>query len=202
MLLALALLLALFAPTPAHAADDQATVAKLRELYDRGTEHYNLMEYKQALESFKSAYHLRHDPTFLFNIAQCHRQLGAFSEAAGFYRAFLRESSDLKNREQVEKLIAEMDRAAEDQRARQHLEPSGTSAPKATDTHATTPTTTNRPELTASAPTRQRPLVKRPWFWATVVGGAAVVAAGVALGVVYGSQSKDPVATVGRVSGN
>jgi hypothetical protein len=38
----------------------------------------------------------------------------------------------------------------------------------------------------------RRPLVRRPWFWATLAGGAAIVAAGVTVGVLYGRQSHYP----------
>ncbi len=50
--------------------------AQIRELFKKGTSHFNLGEYRQALADFKAAYRLHEDPNFLFNIAQCHRLLG------------------------------------------------------------------------------------------------------------------------------
>lgn len=58
--------------------------------------------------------------------------------------------------------------------------------------------------LTASAPSRdQRPLVKKPWFWA-VVGGAALVVAGVGIGLGVGLSGgdKNPTPSLGAVAGN
>lgn len=41
-----------------------------------------------------------------------------------------------------------------------------------------------------------RPLYKKPLFWVVLTSGLAVVATGVALGVVYGSAEHDPGAMV------
>jgi hypothetical protein len=51
------------------------------------------------------------------------------------------------------------------------------------------------------APEAPKRLVKRPWFWIALGGAAAVIATGVALGVVYG-RPRDPNATFGVVQGN
>jgi tetratricopeptide (TPR) repeat protein len=53
---------------------------------------------------------------------------------------------------------------------------------------------TRSPALAANAIVEHRtpakpPLVKRAWFWTALAGGAAVVATGVTLGVVYGKQT-------------
>lgn len=56
----------------------------------RGTKRYNLGDYQAALEAFKAACLAKPDPVFLFNIAQCHRQLADYGAAEKSYRAFLR----------------------------------------------------------------------------------------------------------------
>jgi Tetratricopeptide repeat len=48
-------------------------------------------------------------PAFLFNIAQCHRQLGNKQEAIKFYRSYLRKVPDAPNAEEVRKLIASLE---------------------------------------------------------------------------------------------
>ncbi|HZS36249.1 MAG TPA: hypothetical protein VFF06_05455 [Polyangia bacterium] len=53
-------------------------------------------------------------------------------------------------------------------------------------------------EPPAEAP---RSLARRPWFWIALGGAAAVIAAGVALAVVYG-HPRDPTASFGVVVGN
>ncbi len=41
-------------------------------------------------------------------------------------------------------------------------------------------------------PAQPRPLHKRPWLWITLAGTAAVLAAGIALGTIYGGPDRDP----------
>jgi len=150
--------------------------ADARALYQSAVQHYNLNEYKDALADFKEAYRLKPDPAFLFNIAQCHRQLGQFSDAAAFYRSFRRERPDTPNRAEVDRLVGEMDRAAEQQRVQQTVaEP-----PK---TEKTTPVATLPPTATAvrepPAPRRSRTLM-----WSAIaVGAGGVVLVGVGAGI-------------------
>jgi tetratricopeptide (TPR) repeat protein len=60
-----------------------------------------------------------------------------------------------------------------------------------------------QPELVAQAPERPKPIYKKGWFWGAVVGGAAVVAVVVSLGVVYGTPSpRNPDASFGTARGN
>jgi hypothetical protein len=191
---------------PTRADVDERSKAKA--LYNAGIAHYNLAEFKDALDSFKEAYRVHHDPVLLFNIAQCHRQLGEFAAAATFYRSYRRESPDAANRADVDRLIRDMDRAVQEERARQPpptTQPLDKMAPGATQPlpSAARPTVTEAgaPNLVATAPP-PRPLVKRPWFWATVAGAAVVVAGAVALGVVYGVPGRDPSPTAGKVNGN
>ena len=103
------LLLGLFllsAASPA-VADDSKTAA--RQAYRRALQHYNLAEWSPALASFTEAYRLYEEPSFLFNIAQCHRQLGHQQDAITFYRSFLRNTPDAKNREEVQQLISRLE---------------------------------------------------------------------------------------------
>ena len=90
----------------AQSHDDAAVAAKAR--YKDGRIHYQLGEYHAAIKEFKEAYHLKPDATFLFNIAQCHRQLQEFTEALRLYRNYLRDAQDAPNRDEVEKRIREI----------------------------------------------------------------------------------------------
>jgi hypothetical protein len=93
---------------------------------------------------------LYQEPVFLFNIAQCHRQLGEYEEAANFYRSYRREAANPPNREDVDRLIAEMDRAAAERRAKQP--PTGTRSPeqaKSTEIVSATPKAETRYETSA-----------------------------------------------------
>lgn len=113
------------------AVADSAAAAKTH--YTEGLKRYNLGEFSKALDEFKTAYLAKPDPAFLFNIAQCQRQLGQFDDAARSYKAFLRESPDVPQaqREQVQKLITDMETAAKEAAAHRALPPTETRPPKA-----------------------------------------------------------------------
>ena len=191
---------ALFAAT-AHAKpalDDDARKAKLA--FQQGLTAYNLSHFDEALSEFEKAYRLKADSAFLFNIAQCHRQLNQPQDAIRSYRAFLRESAaDSSRREEVQRLITEQEKlvVARDQAAA--TPPTGVQSPA---NFAATPAAApadNSPALTAApppAPARQRK--SRTWLWVTLgVAGAAVAGAAVGLGVGL-SGNKSPSTSLGN----
>lgn len=203
------LLMVAATPAPAHADVD---TDKAKQLYAQGVTEYNLGHYDQALGDFENGYRVRQDPAFLFNIAQCQRMLHRYEDAERTYRAYLRESTGLADaqREQIQKLIGEMEHAEEEQRAK--APPAGTQPPatahpsdaaSATRAQQSSPTegqTTKTVDLTASAPpARERPLYKRGWFWGVMAAAVVVVGAGVGLGVGLGTSAKYPNATMGTV---
>ncbi len=112
-ILCLAFGIAMLAVHGRPAYSDSGTL-KAKQLYDDGVTNYNLGHYDEALEAFENGYRIRHDPAFLFNIAQCQRQLHRYEDAERSYRAYLRESPDLPEatRQQVQKLMAEMQQLA------------------------------------------------------------------------------------------
>jgi hypothetical protein len=63
---------------------------------------------------------------------------------------------------------------------------------------------TPAPALVETRPTEERPpLTKRRWFWGVVAGGAALVIAGVTVGIVVGaSKTVPPTPSFGSVRGN
>ena len=83
--------------------------AALKHYFEKATKHYQLGEFKDALEDYKAAYRIRRDGSFLYNIAQCFRQLKQWEESKREYEAFLRESPNTPKRPEVERLIAQME---------------------------------------------------------------------------------------------
>ncbi|HEX9101766.1 MAG TPA: tetratricopeptide repeat protein [Polyangia bacterium] len=81
-----------------------------KEAYTEGKRQYDLGEYDAALAAFKKAYLNYEEPVFLFNIAQCYRALGDRPAAVRSYRAFLRNWPKAPNREQVERIVAELEK--------------------------------------------------------------------------------------------
>jgi len=181
VVMALAVLLAVAAP--AH-----ADIAEAKKHYERGTRAYNLLDFKGALKEFQTAYVEQPDPIFLFNIAQCHRQLGSYSDAAKSYRLFLANQPDAPNRAQVQRLIEEMDTAAKEARA--NLPPPGPQAPAPA---AAQPAPVAAVE---AAPPPRRKWYASPLGWGLIGGGVAVVGvSGGLLGVAMSERDKALSAT-------
>ena len=209
---AVCLLLALLlgGAATAHAADNKA-VAK--SAYQEGQRFFELGEYGKALDAFKRAYVAYDDPAFLFNLGQCYRMLGDKAEAVRSYKQYLRKLPNGPMRDSVERLVSDLEAAIEKDRAARTRPPEGVQAPGtgqgpgATAPPPTPAETQPQPTVVAASPAVQqeapprRPLVKKPWFWA-VVGGAALVVAGVAIGVGVGASPKDPRPSIASVPGN
>jgi hypothetical protein len=88
-------------------AADNAELAK--EHFTNGTRRYEVGDYAQALAEFKAAHMAKPDPAFLYNIAQCHRQMGELEQAVVLYKRYLAASPNAANRAEVEKRIVQLD---------------------------------------------------------------------------------------------
>ncbi len=86
---------------------------KARAEFQKGQTAYDLAQFKEALGHFTEAYRLKPLTGFLFNIGQCQRQLGAYKEAAFFFRRYL--ESNPANAGVVKDLLAEVEGALKEQ---------------------------------------------------------------------------------------
>src|SRR5438046_999838 len=77
---------------------------KAKQEYREAVQRYDLNEFKTALEHFKAAYIEFEEPSFLFNIAQCYRQLGDKQQAVLFYRSYVRKVPTAPNVGEVKQL--------------------------------------------------------------------------------------------------
>ena len=133
-----------------------------KEAYTEGKRQYDVGDYESALAAFKKAYLNYEEPVFLFNIAQCYRALGDRPSAVRTYRAFLRNWPKAPNREQVERIIAQLDAAiAQDAQAKEAppqdtLPPHDKSAEQ-TPAPSATPTPTPTPRGGAQKPAASAP---------------------------------------------
>jgi tetratricopeptide (TPR) repeat protein len=157
-----------------------------REAFHEGTLQYDLSDFKSALANFKKAYLNYEDPAFLFNIAQCQRQLGDKAEALRTYRVFLSKVPNSSQRASVEKIVADL-QAAIDRPPTATISPEAAQPPPRSEPVAET-SASSTPSLAATAPRREKPVTKNVWFWGVVAGGAVVVAGAVTLGVVLGTR--------------
>jgi hypothetical protein len=92
------------------AADDNTLRAK--ELFQQGTTLFNLGEFDKAIEAWQEGYKAKPDPGFLYNIGQAYRLKGDSQKAIFFYRGYLRNSPNAKNRAEIEAKIAALQKEA------------------------------------------------------------------------------------------
>ena len=179
----------------AHAGKlDEAKRAQARQRFEAGSKFYNLREYDKALEEFKAVYLLTGEPSLLFNVGQCERQLERFVDARKSFQSYLREGTmDDQQREKVKALVAAIDQASK--------EAAEKDAAKLRLSQPETPSTSRVvPPLVVEA---ARPKRTRPWVWG-VVGAGTVVVVGLAvgLGVGLGAAKRYPSPTEGSIDGN
>ena len=134
-------------------------------------------ENKTAAEAFKAAYDEFPEPTLLYNLAQCERQLQHRPRAITLYRSYLREMPNAPNAAEVRRLASslEQDVAREDEERRQAE--AEAREQRREPAVVATPVT---PPVVAPASTvpKQRPWWKNPAGWALVGVGVAAGAAG------------------------
>jgi hypothetical protein len=160
--------------------------ATARAHFQRAERAFDLGKFEEALEAYEAAYEAKALPGFLFNIAQCHRNLGNGERAVFFYQRYLALDPATPNRKLVEELMA-----AEQERLEQSRPPAvaptpepppGPPAPPRDDLAAPPPAPTPEPlALRDAGPAPDRPgrFYTRWWFWTAV--GVAVVGGTVAV---------------------
>lgn len=173
----------------AHAEDREAA----RKAYAEGATYYDLNQYPAALAAFTRAYWNYAEPSFLFNIAQCHRALKHKREAMDFYRSYLRKAPSAPNREDVQAIIAELEQSiAKDDAA---------TAPLPHPTTGVDSSSQQPASGTLATPDNARPKNdkrSKAWVWGVVIGGVVAVGLGVGLGVGLSGGSRNPVPSYGR----
>jgi len=184
-------------PCAAHAgaADD----AKAKALFKEGEKDYNGGNFQSALEKYQQAYDLSPLPGFLFNEAQCYRQLGNFERAGFMYGRFIDLSKPkAPNVDLAAKLKAEVDqkqaekKAADEAEAKRLAEAKAAEDAKAKDAPVVAHLTPPPPvDLTPPpAPPEEKPVYKSGVFWTLVAVGVVVVAGGVTAGVLVAKNQQ------------
>ena len=95
---------------PSRAADPRLDSARAHS--QEGDAYYKLEKYANAITEYEQAYLAKPDPSFLYNIAQCHRLMGQGPEAIKFYRRFLKDAPTAPNRAVAEKHIRDLEDAS------------------------------------------------------------------------------------------
>ena len=173
--------LATFAPGRAMAEDaDKESRAHFR----RGETHFAMGRFAQALKEYEAAYELKPLPGFLFNIGQCHRNLGHLEEAVFSFKRYLRLKPDAANHAAVEELVADLERQLAAQKATRPPSLTGPVGPTG--------------PLLPPPPPPPDPVYKRWWFWT----GIAAIAAGAAVGIYFGVRphaAGPPTSALGNI---
>jgi tetratricopeptide (TPR) repeat protein len=199
LLVLLAVLLA-GAPLRASAQTPEARV-QARAKFTEAQTAYHLGEFQKALAAYTEAYRLLPLPDFLFNVAQCHRQLGNAESAAFSYRRYLelatkaRGGQPPENGALTQDLIAEMDERVRQEKARQQAaKKPGTLASQGKEAGErrvkrgdSGPLTPVPPPAPASA-VEQGGLHTKWWVWAGA-GAVVLLATG---GAVYAANASQP----------
>jgi tetratricopeptide (TPR) repeat protein len=85
--------------------------SETRRQFDQGSTAYDLGDFGEAIDHFKAAYRQSPESVFLFNIAQCYRQLKDIEHAEYFYRSYLRKAGpDAPSRADAERWLRELER--------------------------------------------------------------------------------------------
>jgi tetratricopeptide (TPR) repeat protein len=209
--------LPVLAPGPALAAAPPSPGGReARELFQKAEMSFNLGRFSDALADYQAAYQAKPLPGFLFNIAQCYRNLQSYERARFFYRRYLALEPRSANRRLVEDLIAEMSRLVEKSEQAQavanHATPPASPAPATPPALALAavsrpPPAERDPALPAAridvaapaaAPARAaaRPVYKRWWFW-SALGAVAVGALVIGLEVTREDMPRGSLGTIG-----
>ena len=184
-------LVAIALAVPSLACADEKQNA--RDAYRRATLHYELGEFRKALEAFKDAYRSVPDPALLFDLAQCHRQLGDAAQAAREYRLYLLKFPGAPRRDELRALIERLERAA--------AEADAATADGSQPPRPTPPPPKPTPPLPTPPVPVERHATPRPPTWLVFTTGgvgvaalvAAIVLASQAQALSDGERAKDPL---------
>ena len=198
----------LLAGRSARAADAKAEQARAH--FQQGDTYFKLDKYANALQEFEQAYLAKQDPSFLYNIAQCHRLMGNRVEAIRFYKRYITDAPAAANRPVAEKHIRELESAlGAEELTGPHAAPAPTTPAPAPSGGMPAPSPTPaQPALALAAPppppsdtalgapppspTDDQPIYTKWWFW-TAVGG--VVVGGLLIALL---TNRDPSCPAGR----
>lgn len=162
-----ALLLTLFCALSARAVEKAPPedVAGARAHARRGLALYEAGSYAEALTELERAYEKKAAPGLLFNLAQCHRQLGHLDDAARLYRSFLRTDPPEALAKQTRELLAKVELLQKE------------AAPKIAPPLGPAPAAA-LPSPPPLEPPKPAAKVHREWPWMAAGGVAAVALAG------------------------
>jgi hypothetical protein len=116
--------LSIAAPRGAGAAElTPQQKLEMKQMYERATRAYDVAKYAEAIEYYQKAYEIGGDPPMLYNIAQSYRLNDQPADAVRFYRRYLQRAPSARNKDDVERKIAELEKAIEERHKAQAAPP-------------------------------------------------------------------------------
>ncbi len=103
----------------ARADGDADAQAKADVFFQKGQQDYQQNKFQAAIELFKDAYELVHDPVYLFNIAQSYRKAADCINATDYYNQYLAASPGAANTDTVKQWLRELAPCVEQQKKRE-----------------------------------------------------------------------------------
>lgn len=176
-----------------EASESEVDIEGAKAEYRLASDAYALGNYEQAIGHFERAYQLSQEPALLFDLGQAYTRWYDLSNDVEHLKKARRmfenyvinldvtEMTDEEKanaRTDAQRRIAEVDRRIADHRE---------AKPKTDDTD--------------TDDAAKKPVHKKAWFWVAILGGLAVVTAGVATGVVLGTRRdgfQPELGTIGR----
>jgi tetratricopeptide (TPR) repeat protein len=178
------------APRAASAQMTQAQKDEVKLHYQRATRAYDLQKYQEAIDEYQKAYEISGDPPMLYNIAQAYRLADQPVEAARYYRRFLQRMPNARNREDVERKIAEQEKLAEQRKKVEPVTPPPpppTKPPPIVEVKPPPPPPVTPPPITPPPPPPESH-VRAVVGWSML--GAGLIADGVAVYEGYRAKQK------------
>jgi Tetratricopeptide repeat len=87
------------------ARGDESTTEQAKQHYENGSKQYDLGHWDEAIREYETAYELRPDPSFLYNLAQAYRRKGDAKRALDLYRNYLVKTPKSPLRAEIEERI-------------------------------------------------------------------------------------------------
>lgn len=104
----------------AQASEKAAADRRARELYEQGDTAYAEGRYEEAYKAFKEAYDLSGRSQLLYNVSNSLERLGRYEEAAAALEKYLK-SGKARDKDVVEKRLANLQKRVEEQREQERL---------------------------------------------------------------------------------
>jgi tetratricopeptide (TPR) repeat protein len=185
-----AALLALVLPSLALAG---APPSEVKKRFQVARQHHERGELREAIEIYLEIYEMRPAPQLLFNVGQCHRNLGELEAATGYFRRYAEGVSDPIERDRVEALIVDLEAELADREAEAAMT---VVTATVAELEPPPPVVAPPPRSPPVAPVdpvvieavEERSIAGEWWFW-TIIGVAAAAAAGGTAAVLL---SRDP----------